>query len=154
MDWLKNNWFKVGILALGAIVVFSMLNKPARVSENTEEESTSKDRQCFISGQQWLEDFKKLHYYDDDGAGYIDAEYNYNESSNRCYTRVVMSDGSARGYVRHYLYDVYNNSEVYSSFIRLEPDDANRTNKRIHQSGLEEEEFFDKSDLLMSVREP
>ena len=155
MNWIKLNWFKIGLLFVGLIIALAIFNNSKPISNNNiTDNSTEKDRQCSADGNKWFDGYKKESGPYGEDTSFGDPVFNYNDSSDRCYIRFTASDGSSNGRVFHQLVDVYQNKTLFESVITLEPDDANRTNKRIYFSGLTEQEFFDQTDLLMSIREP
>ncbi|MBX4206005.1 hypothetical protein KW795_02305, partial [Candidatus Microgenomates bacterium] len=73
---------------------------------------------------------------------------NFSDTLNACLVSIDDFNPNARSVI-HSTYNVYTNEELLTSTVTLQPNNENHEDDRIYFSGLTEEEYWRKHDLLM-----
>jgi len=130
--WLKQNWFKVGLILAILILAYSIYGGgPSAGSDRSSADSIKLSMQCKVDGEKKLQEDKdtatRLKYERDVvDCFYMEPEYLYNDKLNTClyyggYTCDLTKkypEGSgffageyAKRWTRH-IYDVYTNKSL------------------------------------------
>ncbi|MBU4339226.1 hypothetical protein KKB43_03190 [Patescibacteria group bacterium] len=137
-----------GILIISfSVFYYLVIFLPQKDKQIRQQEIQEKIEKCALQGNNFMKDFFKSK--DSLIIEFQDSEFHYNQKLNVCLVSFVYSENSYRHWIYKNIYNVFSNQNLAESNIELIPNEEKHTNDRIVRSGLSEEEFDDKANLLM-----
>ena len=155
MNWLKENWFKLGIfLAVLAIAVSACYyfifylpkHRESSLSTQRREMAKKNNEQCAKQGKEFTKDFMAKYW---DGVEPIGNSFYFNDRLNTCLVSIDVFNNNARSVI-HSTFDIYTNEELLASTVLLKPNEEKHTNDRVYFGGLQEDEYWQKQKELMN----
>jgi hypothetical protein len=134
-DWIKENWFKVGVIVAILILAYSIYDgKNVQVAEINAEDSLNKSMQCRKDGEQRFEEDKNTatqEKYKSDVVNcyYFEPNYIFNQKLNTCLysggytcdltkkqTEGIFKGDYAKRWTRH-IVDIYSNKPLAEASV-------------------------------------